>query len=249
MNGPSPRESRAGELVPDLLQELLLDSPDINEFLAEFTELLHRNLSRMGLRTWCTIILLREHRPISVAASEARAKILGEMHYPPSEGPCLQAARARTVTYVPDTGGDSRWPTYTRALAQRGVKSLLAVPLDLDGEAKGSFNVYAAHPDAFDETTRQGIRDQVALAAPALRLAVRLTHYRETEEHLSAAMRSRTAINLAVGIVMGQNRCSQDEAFRILAAAASNRNVKLRKLAEDLVARTGEGPATTHFDR
>jgi AmiR/NasT family two-component response regulator len=61
-------------------------------------------------------------------------------------------------------------------------------------------------------------------------------------------MASRTTIDLAVGIVMGRNRCTQEQAFEILRAASSHRNVKLRDLAAELVATVGKGPATTHFD-
>ena len=35
-------------------------------------------------------------------------------------------------------------------------------------------------------------------------------------DDLSAAMESRTAINLACGIIMGQNKCSQERAVEIL---------------------------------
>jgi AmiR/NasT family two-component response regulator len=48
---------------------------------------------------------------------------------------------------------------------------------------------------------------------------------------------------------MGQNRCTQEQAFDILRSASSHRNVKLRDLAAELVATVGQGPAATHFDR
>ncbi len=61
-------------------------------------------------------------------------------------------------------------------------------------------------------------------------------------------MESRTAIDIAIGVVMGQNRCSQEEAFAILRKASSHRNVKLRVLAEELVASVGRQSASTVFD-
>lgn len=237
------------ELAVESLSTLLLDSPDINAFLTECTEMLCRILSRNGIQTWCTIILLRKRRPMSVTSTEPQGRILDALQYPPAQGPCLEAARTGRMVYIPDTGGSCPWPDYARALAERGVGALLAVPLDLGGEAKATFNAYAEQPRAFDGSIQQVVQDQIALAAPALRLAVRMTYYRETEEHLNEALRSRTTIDLAVGIIMGQSRCSQDEAFRILTSAASNRNIKLRDLAAHLVAKVSHGPVTTHFDR
>ncbi|ALU39680.1 hypothetical protein AS188_07860 [Kocuria flava] len=81
-----------------------------------------------------------------------------------------------------------------------------------------------------------------------MRLAVRLARHHDTEADLQAAMASRTTIDLAVGIVMGQNRCTQEKTFEILRAASSHRNVKLRELVADLVAQVGKGPASTHFE-
>ena len=65
---------------------------------------------------------------------------------------------------------------------------------------------------------------------------------------LRAAMESRSAIDLAAGIIMGQNRCSQAEAMSILTEASSGRTVKLRNVAEKLVASFAPGAPSTHFD-
>lgn len=78
---------------------------------------------------------------------------------------------------------------------------------------------------------------------------MRLAQHEETQHDLDAAMRSRTTINLAVGIIMGQNRCSQQEAFEVLSKTSSNRNIKVRDLAAELVKQVGQAPGETHFER
>jgi AmiR/NasT family two-component response regulator len=65
---------------------------------------------------------------------------------------------------------------------------------------------------------------------------------------MKAAMESRTTIDLAVGVIMGQNRCSQDAAMSILKSASSVRNVKLRDVAASVLQSLGQGPGRTHFD-
>lgn len=67
------------------------------------------------------------------------------------------------------------------------------------------------------------------------------------ENDLKAALASRTDIDLAVGIIMGQRRCSQDEAVEVLRLQSNRRNVKMRDLAAELVRQVGSGPASTHF--
>ena len=47
---------------------------------------------------------------------------------------------------------------------------------------------------------------------------------------------------------MAQNKCNQTEAFKFLQRASSDRNIKLRVLAEELVAAVGHTKPTTTFD-
>lgn len=86
-------------------------------------------------------------------------------------------------------------------------------------------------------------------ASKALRRAVRISQLAEAKAHLLAAMESRTAIDLATGAIMAQNRCSQETAIKILTIASSTRNVKLRDIAASVVASLSQDPKVrTHFD-
>jgi AmiR/NasT family two-component response regulator len=49
-------------------------------------------------------------------------------------------------------------------------------------------------------------------------------------------MESRAVIEQAKGIIMGQRRCTADEAFRLLSKLSQDSNRKLREVAEALVA-------------
>ncbi|WIG16003.1 GAF and ANTAR domain-containing protein [Kocuria rosea] len=230
------------------LQELLLVSEDISGFLDAFTATLAQALSTDDEEVWCAVTLLRPRRSVTVASSSPRAEALDEIQYHYGDGPCLTAAREHRVVHLRDTRSDGRRSAYGQAAAANGVFSVLGVPFDLGGEASAGLNVYADVPDAFDQAVRQVVEHQVAEVSTILRLAVRLARHRDAEADLRSAMESRTTIDLAVGIVMAQNRCNQERAFEILRAASSNRNVKLRDLAAELVVTVGKGPATTHFE-
>ncbi|BBE24340.1 hypothetical protein MN0502_32230 [Arthrobacter sp. MN05-02] len=79
-------------------------------------------------------------------------------------------------------------------------------------------------------------------------MAVRVAHLSDTGHQLRAAMSSRTTIDVAAGIIMGQNRCSHDTAMTILKAASSGRNRKLADVAAAVVASIGQELPETHFD-
>ena len=150
---------------------------------------------------------------------------------------------------VGDVRSHGRWPEYLTTAADQGVAAIVGVAFELDGEAKAGLNVYCDRAHDFDPGTIEAIQHEEALASKGLRLAVRLAGHRDTEADLQAAMASRTTIDLAVGMVMGQNRCPREDAIEILKAVSSHRNMKLRQVAADLVATAGKGPATTYFNR
>jgi hypothetical protein len=129
-----------------------------------------------------------------------------------------------------------------------GLRSVLAVPLDLDGMAQAAMNFYTTAPNAFDEARTASAQEFATLASRALRVAVRVAQHMEISDDRQAAMESRTSIDIAVGITMAQARCSQQEAITILKTASSHRNVKLRVLAEDLIASLGQTSPVTAFE-
>src|SRR5699024_10420784 len=165
-----------------------------------------------------------------------------------TDGPCMTAIRENTVTRAGDLRDDGRWPEYGAAAVDQGVRAVLGVPFDLDEDAQAGLNVYSATPHDFDPGTVDSIVLEVEQASNALRLAVRMAHDRESHRDLRAAMEHRTVIDLAVGMIMGQNRCSQDEAVALLKTASNHRNMKLRELAAELMASVGSGPVTSSFE-
>ncbi|BAS06946.1 hypothetical protein AHiyo4_03680 [Arthrobacter sp. Hiyo4] len=65
---------------------------------------------------------------------------------------------------------------------------------------------------------------------------------------LQSALESRTSIDIACGVIMAQNRCSYNDAIAIIAKASSHRNIKLRKVAECILANLPGGAPDTHFE-
>ncbi len=230
------------------MQLLLLESEDISDFLRDFTRLLAGQLSLGGPDRWCAVTLLRDRRAATAVSSDAQSRALDDLQNRFSDGPCMTAIRENTVIRAGDLREDGRWPEYAAAAVDQGVRAVLGVPFDLDEDAQAGLNVYSATPHDFDATTVDSIVLEVEQASNALRLAIRMARDRESHRDLRAAMEHRTVIDLAVGIIMGQNRCSQDEAVALLKSASNHRNLKLRELAAELVASVGSGPVTSFFE-
>ncbi|MGK7222567.1 GAF and ANTAR domain-containing protein [Kocuria flava] len=249
MTGTRPAPAAATGNSPAVpLHEALAGSEDLREFLEEFARIMAARLSAGGAEVWCAITLLRDGTVGTVAASTARAGVLDELQYDHDDGPCLTAAREQELVHVPDLAADERWGDYASAALAHGVHGAAAAPFDLPEPDRAALNVYAGAPHALDDDALAAVAREVSSASTALRLALRLARHRETEADLRTALSSRTTIDLAVGILMGQQRCSQDEAFELLAAAAGARGAKLREIAAELVRTTGGVQARTHFN-
>lgn len=231
------------------LQQLVLESPDIKAFLTELAVLASKRLSSPGNRIHSGVTVLRQKRPQAVAASDAAAQALDELQNGFGQGPCLTALRQGSTLLVPDLAAEDRWGPYVRTAEQHGVSSILAVPLDLAGDAEAVLNLYSGRSNGFSGEDITTVESFVAQAASSLRLILRISQLKEARNDLTAAMQSRTVIDMAIGAIMAQNRCDRETAFGILTRASSTRNIKLREVAATVITSiSGEQRITAHFD-
>jgi hypothetical protein len=234
--------------LPVRLQDLVLDTEDVGEFLDGLTKLAARALSTDGKDVHCGITLVRPRAKATVASSTDEALLLDEVQYAFDDGPCLRAAREGQVYTVTDFGSETRFGGYPEAIRQHGMRSALGVPIPLEGLAAAGLNLYSPQVGAFDDIRTAAAVDLARQISTSLRVAVRIAHLTDTEKQLRSAMTSRTVIDVAAGIIMGQNRCTHDTAMTILKAASNGRNVKLAEVATAVVNSTGQQVPSTHFD-
>ncbi|WP_427134545.1 GAF and ANTAR domain-containing protein [Pseudarthrobacter sp. S9] len=236
-----------GARLSERLQDLVLENAGIDEFLqvlsgvsAEFAA------SAAGSPVLCSVRLIRHRLPPALAGSTPVALALEQLQ-DRFAGPGLESLKTGEATLVRGAPTEPRLARYQKSAAQRGSRSILGVPLTLDQDAAATLTFYAASPDAFDGGIAEACEAFAATAAKSMRLAVRLGSAETMNRDLLQAMKSRTIINLASGILMAQSRCSQAEAFNLLSKVSNNRNVKLRIVAEEILRKFETGPYATDF--
>ena len=154
---------------------------------------------------------------------------LDEIQYGLGEGPCVDTLRGSAVVVAPGLRDDPRWPAYAPAAADLGVRSQLAVRLYLDHTGTvGGINFYST---LSSEVSREAEEIAHLFATHA---ALALGHAQEREQ-LVKALQTRKVIGQAIGIVMERYEMSEDRAFAFLVRASSHGNIKLRRVAEELV--------------
>ncbi len=222
------------------LQQLLFDTDHITGFLEE---LARYAATTVGPDLSCGITMDRDGGPLTVASSDAKALGLDEVQYGYHNGPCLRCIRTDAIVSISDLATDDRWGAYRLDALAHGIASALSIPLTGGPHVRGALNLYSSQPAVFTTERRHRAEILGDEASRALRLAVRLTDRVDLTQHLEAALASRSVIDQAMGIIMGQNRCTATEAFEILRRASHHRNIKLRAVSAEIITRVGGEPS------
>lgn len=231
------------------LQESFLQNPAVEAILQDLAAYAAARLGSAGHECCCEIVVLRPKKPVASAGSHSSERVLARLEDKFGDGPGLTAMRTASSVLVADLRRETRWPEYVQAVQGHGFLSVLSIPAVLDGDAQGAMTFYCAQP-VIPGSDGIGVAEAfVRQASKGLKLALRMLKLEETKEGMSAAMQTRTVIDLATGAIMAQNRCSQTVAFKLLRDASNTRNMKLRDVAAAVVSSVaGTGETITYFD-
>ena len=179
-------------------------------------------------------LMLRTNDHYATAAStDEVAHRIDQMELEIGEGPCLDAILDEAYQHDADlTSGTSPWPRFTaRILAETPVRSALGYRLFLEGDKVGALNIFSDEPGAL--TSRSA--DQGAVLASYASVSLLALRAREEAESLRQGLQSNREIGKAVGLLMAAHRVSSDEAFDILKRTSQDLNMKLSRVAEQII--------------
>jgi GAF domain-containing protein len=215
---------------------------------AESVEEALQHVAEIGARTvrhevLCSVTLRRDGELCTVGSSDSLATLLDDAQYGLRDGPCVQAMDDRTPVFVPDLETERRWGEYPAAAREFDIGSVYSHPLALDLNSLGALNFYAFRTGVFTDEIRcvcDGLAENASLL---LQAAVRNVDRAVLAEQIHDALRHRSYIDQAVGIIMARQRVDAESAFAVLRRNASQRNVKLRDIAVRIIESTTGRPA------
>ena len=166
-------------------------------------------------------------RPIeTLAPTHPLAVAIDELQYDLGEGPCFEVAVEKRVALSNDLAREARWPRFGPRAAAFGVHAQLALVLISEEQERASLNLYARRPHAF-----AGLEMAELFAGQA----ALVLGFARTIAQLDRAVRGRTVIGQAVGIVMERHGLDRSGAFEHLARTSQDSSVRLLAVAENLV--------------
>jgi GAF domain-containing protein len=163
----------------------------------------------------------------TVAPTDERLLRIDSEQYRLQEGPCYEASVDQGPIVSSDLGADERFPKYGPVALAEGIRAQIGVRLFDTRRSNAALNLYSSKVGAFDDVESLG-----ALFAHQSAQAIA---YAQEVGNLSEAVRTRTMIGQAVGIVMERYGLNDERAFAFLQRLSSHRNVKLRLVAQEII--------------
>ena len=172
-----------------------------------------------------------------VASSSEAARLVELFQLQADEGPCLDCYRTGAPVTAPDLAVEDKWARFTTRAAERGFRSVHAVPMRLRGRTIGALNLFGAAPGALPPADLRAVQ---ALADAA---TISILHERDLHAEqavtakLQIALNRRAIIEQAKGVLAEVGHLDMGEAFIRLRDHAHATHQPLTDLARRLVTR------------
>jgi Response regulator with putative antiterminator output domain len=183
-----------------------------------------------------TAELLRDRARVVLCASHSELIAIVDRERELRQGP----SRAALVTGSPVVAGDllrdARWPSYAATAVRHGLRSVLALPIEVEGDGTLVLTLFAVRPGAFPEPDLAALHslfgEQITVALGNVwDYDDMLTDHAQMQE----AMAGRSVIDQAKGIIMQAGGYSAEAAFEELRRLSQHHQVKVADLARRLV--------------
>lgn len=185
------------------------------------------------------VTLIREGKKVSAAYSDDVVLRADALQYQLDEGPCLSAWAESSSFRIDDMHTETRWPRWTRAAAEVGMRSTVSVPLFGGGLALGAVKAYSTEPGVYDETSEALLSRFAVQAGIVLGNVVAAEESERLSGALKDALLSRQAIALAIGMLMERHGVGEAEAFTLLRKAAAEQGLGVREMSDNIMKTVG----------
>ena len=228
------KQNRLAQTFVELADTLVADF-DIVDFLHTLTD----RCAELFEVAEAGVMLADQRGGLRVLASSSeRARLLELFEIQNEEGPCLDCFRSGNRVGSEDLEADPRWPLFTAEALTAGFRSVDALALRCQSRVIGALNLFRASPGALGEddlVAAQAMADVATIGILQQRAA---QEARVLVEQLQTALNSRIVLEQAKGVLAERAQVNLDDAFRMLRVHARAHNLRLRGVAESLIAGT-----------
>lgn len=178
--------------------------------------------------------LVERDKVATFGVTDQSVNSVDQFQYDARQGPCVDALSGE-VHYFDGRDVRPEWQEFARKAADCGIHSVVSFPLRLGGDVFGALNFYSKKPDALQQGQREEGAVFAAQAAVILSNMKTLDDVSSQADQLEEALKTRTMIGQATGLLMAHEGLTSEEAFQKLVKVSQNANVKLREIAQRYV--------------
>jgi GAF domain-containing protein len=218
------------------LGELRFGATPVEETMHRIVQTTHKifHVDGAGL-----MLVDAEQQLRNVAVSDARFEHLERLQLEHDEGPCMSAFEDKQLVCSEDLAEDSRWPSFTTAALDNGVRAVLASPIPYNQHAIGVVGVLSEDRRPWAPEAELALLAFTDLAALLIASMLRAEQQTELAGQLQGALDSRAVIERAKGILMAQNGLTAREAFQRLRAQARHERRRVTDVADEVAREFG----------
>lgn len=176
-----------------------------------------------------------EHHLRNAAVSDQRLQHLEDLQIYHQEGPCITAFEEQELVGAEDLTQEQRWPQFTAAAVDRGIRAVLASPLPYHQDAVGAVAVLSDQPHPWSPEGELALLALTDLAALLIASMMQGEQQSQLAAQLQLALNTRAVIEQAKGVLIGQQGLTPHRAYQQLRDQARAERRKLAAVSADVV--------------
>ena len=215
------------------LGDLRYSAGNLDEALRRIVSATHElfNVDGAGLMLIDPDQLLR-----NVADSDRRVDQLEELQIDHGEGPCIDAFDEKELVHAADLSAEARWPKFSPAAVERGLRAVLASPIPYNQTAIGVVVVFSTKVHPWSPEGELALVAFTDLAALTIANTMQSEQRGELAEQLQRALDARVLIEQAKGALVAREGISAKEAFDQMRRRARAERRRVAEVAEEVMA-------------
>jgi GAF domain-containing protein len=175
----------------------------------------------------------------NVADSDERVDHLEELQIEHGEGPCVDAFEEKELIHAADLTAEARWPKFSPAAVERGLRAVLASPIPYNQTAIGVVVVFSTKVHPWSPEGELALVAFTDLAALTIANTMQSEQRGELATQLQRALDARVLIEQAKGALVARDGVTAKEAFEQMRRQARAERRRVVEVAGEIMSAAG----------
>jgi hypothetical protein len=170
-----------------------------------------------------------------VTVTDPVMQLLQQVQQDDGVGPSVSAYTDDQVVIADDLAAEARWVHLAAVVGQVSVRSVLSIPIRLNGRPIGTMDMYATRSRSWSAEIVSAAEAFARVAADLVEASAERSALRKEVAQLQHALTARVWIEQAKGVLVGTQGLTPEAAFERLRTESRSSRRKLAEIAREVV--------------